>query len=109
MVWESYNVIPWAAGLAASTERLQVFSTVHVPLVHPLKVAKELATVDHVAGGRSALNVVAGWNIEEFAMFGITLIERDDRYAQAAEWLEIIQRLCRFVPAGSHPGASEFA
>ena len=91
--WESYDVIPWAAGLAASTERLQVFSTVHVPLVHPLKVAKELATVDHVAGGRCALNIVAGWNIDEFAMFGITLIERDDRYAQAAEWLEIIQRL----------------
>jgi alkanesulfonate monooxygenase SsuD/methylene tetrahydromethanopterin reductase-like flavin-dependent oxidoreductase (luciferase family) len=90
--WESYDVIPWATGLAAATERLQVFSTVHVPLVHPLKVAKELATVDHVSGGRCALNIVAGWNIDEFEMFGITLVDHDDRYAQAAEWIEIIQR-----------------
>ena len=51
--WESYDVIPWATGLGAATDRLQVFSTVHVPLVHPLKLAKELATVDHVSGGRS--------------------------------------------------------
>ena len=91
--WESYDSIPWATGLGASTERLQVFSTVHVPLTHPLKMAKELATVDHVSGGCCGMNIVAGWNIEEFAMFGITQVEHDDRYAQAAEWIEIIQRL----------------
>jgi alkanesulfonate monooxygenase SsuD/methylene tetrahydromethanopterin reductase-like flavin-dependent oxidoreductase (luciferase family) len=91
--WESYDVVPWAAGLGAATERLQVFSTVHVPLVHPVKVAKELATVDHVSGGRCALNIVAGWNIDEFAMFGLSLVDHDDRYAQAVEWIEIVERL----------------
>jgi alkanesulfonate monooxygenase SsuD/methylene tetrahydromethanopterin reductase-like flavin-dependent oxidoreductase (luciferase family) len=91
--WESYDVIPWATGLAASTQRLQVFSTVHVPLIHPVEAAKELVTIDHVSGGRCALNIVAGWKRDEFEMFGITLLEHDDRYAQAAEWIEIIKRL----------------
>ena len=86
-------MLPWATGVGAATERLQVFATVHVPLAHPLKLAKELATVDHVAGGRCALNVVAGWNVDQFTMFGMTLIDHDDRYAQAAEWVEIIERL----------------
>src|SRR5829696_5834290 len=90
---ESYDSIPWATGIGASTDRIQVFSTVHVPLMHPLKLAKELATVDHVSGGRCGVNIVAGWNIDQFAMFGMTLIEHDDRYAQAAEWVEIIERL----------------
>src|SRR3954464_408927 len=70
---ESYDAIPWATGLGAATDRLQVFSTLHVPLAHPLKIAKELATVDHVSGGRCGINVVAGWNIDQFAMFGMKL------------------------------------
>ena len=90
---ESYDSVPWATGIGASTDRLQVFSTVHVPLMHPLKMAKELATADHVSGGCCGVNIVAGWNIDQFAMFGMTLLEHDDRYAQAAEWVEIIQRL----------------
>ena len=90
---ESYDSVPWATGIGASTGALQVFSTVHVPLMHPLKMAKELATADHISGGCCGINIVAGWNIDQFAMFGMTLLEHDDRYAQAAEWVEIIQRL----------------
>lgn len=90
---ESYDSIPWAAGVSAVTSRIQVMSTIHVPLNHPTKLAKELATVDHVSQGRSGINVVAGWNIDEFAMFGIRQLEHDDRYVQAAEWLSIVRRL----------------
>lgn len=90
---ESYDTVTWAAGLGAATERIQVFSTIHVPMAHPVKVAKELTTVDHVSGGRAAINVVAGWNIDEFAMFGIVQRDHDDRYLQAAEWLSVISRL----------------
>lgn len=90
---ESYDTIPWATGLGAATERIALFSTVHVPLSHPTRLAKELATVDHVSGGRAALNIVAGWNIDEFAMFGYEQKAHDDRYAQAEEWLRILLRI----------------
>jgi alkanesulfonate monooxygenase SsuD/methylene tetrahydromethanopterin reductase-like flavin-dependent oxidoreductase (luciferase family) len=86
----SFETFTWAAGLAAATRRIGLFMTVHVPIVHPLYAAKALATVDHVSGGRAGLNIVCGWNPQEFAMFGVALGEKG--YVQAAEWLTIIER-----------------
>lgn len=86
----SFETFTWAAGLASVTERIGLFMTVHVPLVHPLYAAKALATVDHISGGRAGLNIVCGWNPKEFAMFGTPLVEKG--YDQAAEWLEIMER-----------------
>ena len=71
----SFETFAWAAGLAAVTERIGLFMTVHVPLVHPVYAAKALATVDHISGGRAGLNIVCGWNPEEFAMFGAALTD----------------------------------
>jgi len=86
----SFETFTWAAGLAAVTKRLTVFSTVHVPLVHPVYAAKALATVDHVSNGRAGLNIVCGWNPAEFAMFGATPDEK--AYDRAAEWIDIVER-----------------
>ena len=86
----SFETFTWAAGLAAITERIGLFMTVHVPIVHPLYAAKALATVDHISHGRAGLNIVCGWNPDEFAMFGITL--SGDLYARAGEWLEVLER-----------------
>jgi dimethylsulfone monooxygenase len=86
----SFETFTWAAGLASATRRIGLFMTVHVPIVHPLYAAKALATVDHVSGGRAGLNIVCGWNPQEFAMFGVALGEKG--YVQAAEWLTIIER-----------------
>ncbi|MFO1148723.1 MAG: LLM class flavin-dependent oxidoreductase [Alsobacter sp.] len=86
----SFETFTWAAGLASATRRIGLFMTVHVPLVHPLHAAKALATVDHVSGGRAGLNIVCGWNPQEFAMFGVALGEKG--YVQAAEWLSVIEQ-----------------
>jgi FMNH2-dependent dimethyl sulfone monooxygenase len=86
----SFETFTWAAGLAAATQRIGLFMTVHVPLVHPVYAAKALASVDHISGGRAGLNVVCGWNPLEFAMFGVKL--GDDAYGQAGEWIDIIDR-----------------
>jgi FMNH2-dependent dimethyl sulfone monooxygenase len=86
----SFETFTWAAALAASTEQIGLFMTVHVPLVHPLYAAKALATVDHVSNGRAGLNIVCGWNPKEFAMFGTPLVEKG--YDQAEEWLQIVER-----------------
>jgi dimethylsulfone monooxygenase len=87
----SYETFTFAAGLAGVTERIALFSTVHVPMVHPVYAAKALATVDHASNGRAGLNIVCGWNPEEFALFGLPMIE--DRYAQGLEWFEIMSRI----------------
>lgn len=91
----NWDALTFAAGLAAVTERIQFFSTVHIPLFHPVMVAKMAATVDHIASGRLALNVVAGWNQAEFGMFGLDPVEHDERYEYAAEWMDLLQRIFR--------------
>lgn len=89
----AFESFTWAAGIAASTERIAVLATVHAPLVHPVTAAKQAATVDHISGGRFVLNIVCGWNRPEFEMFGAEWREHDRRYEYAAEWITLIQRL----------------
>jgi FMNH2-dependent dimethyl sulfone monooxygenase len=83
----------WTAGILASTERITAFATVHVPLVHPIYAAKQFVTADQIGRGRFALNIVTGWNEDEFEMFGVEQREHDERYAYATEWLAVLDRL----------------
>jgi alkanesulfonate monooxygenase SsuD/methylene tetrahydromethanopterin reductase-like flavin-dependent oxidoreductase (luciferase family) len=88
-----FETYTWAAGLAAATEQAAVFSTSHVPTVHPIMAAKQATTIDHISGGRFALNLVCGWFQPELEMFGAPIMAHDTAYEYAAEWLEIMQRL----------------
>ena len=90
----SFETLTWAAGLLCATERLRVFGTVHVPLFHPVLAAKQMATVDHIGGGRFGLNIVCGWYEDEFRMFGKKAGDSSEaRYDEGDEWLEIITRI----------------
>jgi FMNH2-dependent dimethyl sulfone monooxygenase len=83
----------WAAGIAMATSYSAVFATSHAPMVHPLIVAKQGATIDQISGGRFGLNVVGGWNRPEFEMFGLELLQHDARYDYLDEWLEVLGKL----------------
>jgi alkanesulfonate monooxygenase SsuD/methylene tetrahydromethanopterin reductase-like flavin-dependent oxidoreductase (luciferase family) len=89
----SFESTSWACGLLAQTRRINVFSTVHVPLIHPLLAAKQMATADQIGHGRFGVNVVCGWNEDEFAMWGVSKHEHAERYAQGDEWWTIVSRL----------------
>jgi len=88
-----FETYTWAAGLAATTRQVAIFSTSHVPTIHPIVAAKQATTIDHISNGRFALNVVCGWYEPEFLMFGAPVMEHDTLYDYAAEWLEIMRRL----------------
>ena len=83
----------WAAGLAMATSYSALFATSHAPTVHPLVIAKQAATIDHISGGRFGLNVVGGWNRREFDMFGQPLADHDARYDYLDEWIEVLEKL----------------
>lgn len=91
----SFETITWATGLLAATKRINVFGTVHVPLFHPLIAAKQMVTADQVGHGRFGLNIVAGWNEDEFNMFGISQKDHSGRYEQAQEWIDALKRTWR--------------
>ncbi|HXW61327.1 MAG TPA: LLM class flavin-dependent oxidoreductase [Candidatus Acidoferrales bacterium] len=90
---EVLDVFAWAAGLAQATRYSAILATSHAPTMHPLVVAKQCATIDAISGGRAALNIVGGWNRREFDMFGIDLLEHDQRYVYLEEWLQLLRKL----------------
>ena len=86
------ETITWATGLLGKTRRLVVFGTVHAPLFHPIIAAKQFVTADQVGQGRFGLNIVVGWNEDEFQMFGVTQREHEARYDYAQDWIEAVTR-----------------
>jgi alkanesulfonate monooxygenase SsuD/methylene tetrahydromethanopterin reductase-like flavin-dependent oxidoreductase (luciferase family) len=88
-----FETYTWAAGLGEATRQTAVFSTSHVPTVHPILAAKQATTIDHISGGRFALNVVCGWFEPEFQMFGAPIMPHDTRYEYAQEWLDVVKLL----------------
>lgn len=89
----SLETLTWASALLANTQRIDVYSTVHVPVFHPLVVAKMGATMDHISGGRWGLNVVSGSNRAEFEMMGIPVLEHSERYRRTSDYIRVIKGL----------------
>jgi probable F420-dependent oxidoreductase len=70
----SHTLDPFVAlgAMAAVTERITLGTAVSLILQHnPIGLAKAVASVDHIAGGRVELGVGPGWNREEMANHGI--------------------------------------
>src|ERR1700735_4000276 len=65
-----FECFSWAAAVGASTHYSGIFATSHVPTIHPVMAAKQAATIDHVTGGRLALNIVTGLDTAPDAKFG---------------------------------------
>lgn len=91
-----YETLTFASALASATRNIALCATVHTPMVHPVFAAKALATLDQASAGRACLNVVCGWNPEEFALFGLPMIE--DRYAQGDEWMQVVSHILSGAP-----------
>lgn len=84
---------PWVAlGLAAAvTSTIRLGTSVALPLEHdPITLAKTIATLDHVTGGRVVLGAGFGWNAEELADHGVP--PKKKRTA-LREYLEAMQAL----------------
>jgi FMNH2-dependent dimethyl sulfone monooxygenase len=88
-----FETYTWAAGIAASTDHAGVVATSHCSINHPIVAAKQSTVIDHISRGRFTLNIVTGWNKPEIDMFGVEMLEHDERYSMAEEWLHIVKRL----------------
>jgi FMNH2-dependent dimethyl sulfone monooxygenase len=79
-----------AAALAAVTSTLELMVAVRPTFHSPALFAKQAANIDHISGGRLALNVVSSWWEQEARMYGTDFERHDDRYGRTAEWLDIV-------------------
>ncbi|ALU97981.1 MULTISPECIES: NtaA/DmoA family FMN-dependent monooxygenase [Streptomyces] len=96
--------------LAAVTERLGLAATVNATFNEPYELARRIATLDHLSGGRAAWNVVTSSDAftgENFRRGGY--LDRADRYTRAAEFVATARELWdSWTPEGvSRPFAHE--
>ena len=79
---------------AAVTERLGLGTGITLVAQHdPIDLAKQIATVDHLSGGRLTLGIGYGWNVEEAADHGVEWrtrreLVRDRMALMRALWAE---------------------
>jgi probable F420-dependent oxidoreductase len=77
--------------LAAHTKRVRIASGIIVlPFRNPLLLAKELATLDVVSGGRLIIGVGAGWMEPEFKALGVPMEKRGERMDDALRAMRAI-------------------
>ena len=95
--------VPLLAALAADAGGMVLGTNMFIlPLRHPVEVAEEFATLDHLTGGRVIAGFGMGYRENEFASFGIPMDDRRGRYEEA---VELIRRLWTGEPTtfdGAH-------
>lgn len=94
-----------SAAILAVTDHLRVMTAVRPGFHLPAVLAKTVSTLDSIAPGRVALNVVAAWWAEEARQFGGNFPAHDERYTQAKEFVDVLNGLWSQSPfsfAGDH-------
>jgi probable F420-dependent oxidoreductase len=92
-----YDALIVLAQAAAVTEHIELGTAVLVlPQRHPVVLAKQVASLDALAGGRVSLGVGAGWFREEFEALGVDFDARGRRFS---EWLDLLRRCWQGRPA----------
>ena len=83
----------WLAWVAARTTTLRLATGILIlPQRNPLVVAKEVATLDQLSGGRVILGVGIGWLEEEFRILGA---DWEGRVQRTEEYVEVMRTLWR--------------
>jgi alkanesulfonate monooxygenase len=73
------------------TKRLKVMIAQRPGFTAPTLLARQLATIDQISGGRVSLHVITGGNATELRADGNTLDDKDERYARTSEFLDIVR------------------
>lgn len=89
--WQAYDPFIAATQAATATKRIKVGTGISLFLQHDaIALAKTVATVDQVSGGRFVFGVGTGWNREEMENHGIPYAKR---YRIGAEYIQAMKAL----------------
>jgi probable F420-dependent oxidoreductase len=86
-----YDAVVSLTQVALATSRAEVgIGVLVLPMREPVTLAKQLATIDAVSGGRVALGAGAGWLAEEMEVLGVPFAERGRRMNEALAILRAV-------------------
>ncbi|MGD8218005.1 dimethylsulfone monooxygenase SfnG [Pseudomonas thivervalensis] len=86
-----HESVAFSHALLAATTRLKVIAAVLPGPWTPSVLAKQIATIDHLTGGRVAVNIVSGWFKGEFTAIGEPWLEHDERYRRSEEFITALK------------------
>ncbi|MFT4214097.1 MAG: NtaA/DmoA family FMN-dependent monooxygenase [Microbacterium sp.] len=88
------NTLAILAALSAVTEHIGLVGTLSATFNEPYELARQLATLDHLSGGRAGWNVVTSSDAFHGANFRRGgYLDQADRYVRAAEFTELAKAL----------------
>jgi long-chain alkane monooxygenase len=80
--------------LAARTEQLAFAITASTTYENPFALARRFSTIDHLSNGRFGWNIVTSYLRSAARNFGLDeMLEHDDRYERADEFLDVVYKL----------------
>lgn len=86
-----YQPVPYLAAMSQRFPEMRVATAILLmPLLHPVQVAEEMATLDAVTGGRAICGVGLGYTDKEFALFGVDRAQRVRRTEEAVSLIRAI-------------------
>jgi FMN-dependent oxidoreductase (nitrilotriacetate monooxygenase family) len=89
-----FDPLTLMAGLAAVTSHIGLVATATTSYNEPYNLARRLASIDHMSGGRCGWNVVTSSNLGEAPNFGREAhFAHGERYERAAEFVEVVRGL----------------
>ncbi|MBV9249435.1 MAG: LLM class flavin-dependent oxidoreductase, partial [Acetobacteraceae bacterium] len=78
-----------ASAIAARTKRMKIGIAVQVlPLCHPLRLAEEACTVDHISHGRLIMGVGRSGFPRVYQAYGVSYAESRERFVEVLEILK---------------------
>jgi len=86
-----HESVSFSQALLHATTKLKVLAAILPGPWHPVVVAKQLATIDHLTNGRIGINVVSGWFKGEFTAIGEPWLEHDERYRRSHEFIQCLK------------------
>ncbi len=86
--WEPFTVLSYLAGLTSKV--ILGTSVVIVPMHNPIELAKQVAEVDQLSGGRFVFGVGVGWFEEEFEVLGQNFHNRGARTDEALDLMKAL-------------------
>jgi pyrimidine oxygenase len=100
---ESFTLM---AGIAAVTERIQLYASSAVLTLPPAIAARMATTIDNIAPGRFGINIVSGWAEGEYAQMGLWPGKEhyERRYEYSAEYVTVMRELWE-TGTSNHKGA----
>lgn len=102
MNWPRQDLQPIAVAMSRVTKRVGFGLTYSTTFLHPYYIARLMNTLDHITGGRIAMNMVTSTRRSDYANFGMDdLMDHGARYDRMEEFTTV----CRMLWDSAEPDA----